>query len=58
MTTALQLEPQALQRGRPTKFTPERIQEICNLVERGKSRDEIAEIIGVTTGTLQVTCSN
>jgi hypothetical protein len=23
----------------------------------GKSRDEIAEIIGVTTGTLQVTCS-
>jgi hypothetical protein len=26
-------------------------------VERGKSRDEIAEIIGVTTGTLQVTCS-
>ena len=44
-------------RGRPTKFTPERIEQICNLVERGRSRDEIAEIIGVTTGTLQVTCS-
>jgi len=40
-----------------TKFTPERIRQICNLVERGKSRDEIAEIIGVTSGTLQVTCS-
>jgi hypothetical protein len=40
-----------------TKFTPERIQQICNLVERGVSRDEIAEIIGVTSGTLQVTCS-
>jgi hypothetical protein len=49
--------PATLSRGRPTKFTPERIQQICNLVERGKSRDEIAEIIGVTTGTLQVTCS-
>ena len=57
MTTALQLEPRPLQRGRPPQFTPERIQQICNLVERGKSRDEIAEIIGVTTGTLQVTCS-
>jgi hypothetical protein len=57
MTNAVQLEAQPLNRGRPTKFTPERIHQICNLVERGKSRDEIAEIIGVTTGTLQVTCS-
>jgi hypothetical protein len=46
--TATQLAPQALSRGRPTKFTPERLQQISNLVERGKSRDEIAEIIGVT----------
>jgi cytochrome c553 len=37
--------------------TPERIEQISNLVERGKRRDEIAEIIGVTTGMLQVTCS-
>jgi len=44
-------------RGRQTKFTPETIRQITNLVERGKSRDEIAEILGVTTGTLQVTCS-
>jgi hypothetical protein len=39
------------------KFTPENIRQISNLVERGKSRNEIAEIIGVTPGTLAVTCS-
>jgi hypothetical protein len=44
-------------RGRPIKFTPERIQQIKNLVERGKSREEIAELIEVTVGSLQVTCS-
>jgi hypothetical protein len=44
-------------RGRQTKFTPERISQIVNLVERGKSREEIAELVGVTVGTLQVTCS-
>jgi hypothetical protein len=43
--------------GRRIKFTPERIQQIRNLVERGKSREEIAELIGVTVGSLQVTCS-
>jgi hypothetical protein len=57
MTSAVALEAPSLQRGRPLKFTPERIAQISNLVERGKSRDEIAEMIGVTTGTLQVTCS-
>jgi hypothetical protein len=44
-------------RGKPTKFTPERLQQIINLVERGKSRDEVADILGVTVGSLQVTCS-
>jgi hypothetical protein len=44
-------------RGRQIKFTPERIQQIKNLVERGKSREEIADLIGVTVGSLQVTCS-
>src|SRR5262245_36182192 len=44
-------------RGRQLKFTPERVQQIKNLVERGKSREEIAELIGVTVGSLQVTCS-
>ena len=42
---------------RPTKFTPESVQQIRNLVEQGKSRVEIAELIGVTVGSLQVTCS-
>ena len=44
-------------RGRRIKFTLERIQQIRNLVERGKSREEIAELIEVTVGSLQVTCS-
>jgi hypothetical protein len=39
------------------KFTPERIEQIKNLVERGKGREEIAEFIGSTVGSLQVTCS-
>jgi transposase len=56
VTEAVQLAAEP-RRGRPTKFTPERMRQITNLVERGKSREEIAEIIGVTTGTLQVTCS-
>lgn len=57
MTVAAQIGVVINNRGRPTKFTPERIQQVCNLIERGRSREEIAEIIGVTTGTLQVTCS-
>src|SRR5262245_1515321 len=44
-------------RGRQIKFTPERIEQIKNLVERGRCREEIAELIGVTVGSLQVTCS-
>src|SRR6476659_8168401 len=53
LTNSSQVPP----RGRPIKFTPERIQQIRNLVERGKSREEIAELIEVTVGSLQVTCS-
>jgi hypothetical protein len=52
-----QLATQLPTRGRQIKFTPERLQQIRNLVERGKSREEIAELIGVTVGSLQVTCS-
>src|SRR6516225_5331446 len=52
-----ELATQLPTRGRPIKFTPERLQQISNLVERGKSREEIAELIGVTVGSLQVTCS-
>ena len=39
------------------KFTREKVGQIRNLVENGKSRQEIAELIGVTVGSLQVTCS-
>jgi hypothetical protein len=42
---------------RQTKFTSENIRQIHNLVDRGKSAVEIAEIIGVTPGTLKSTCS-
>ena len=50
--------PQPLpDRKRPTKFTPENIQQIRQLVTEGKSREEIAKLIGVTVGSLQVTCS-
>jgi hypothetical protein len=54
---AAELGTQARTRGRQVKFTPERIQQIKNLVERGTSREEIAGLIGVTVGSLQVTCS-
>jgi len=57
MTQITQPASQVLIRGRTIKFTPERIQQIKNLVERGKTREEIAELIGVTVGSLQVTCS-
>jgi hypothetical protein len=43
---------------RRTKFTPLNIRQIINLVERGTSPAQIAEIIGVTPGTLKTTCSN
>jgi hypothetical protein len=43
--------------GKQIKLTPERIQQIKNLIERGKSREEIAELIGMTVSSLQVTCS-
>ena len=33
------------------------VQQIRNLVERGESREQIAEILDVTVGSLQVTCS-
>ena len=53
----LQCSTSATPMRRQTKFTPERLSQIVNLVERGKSREEIAELVGVTVGTLQVTCS-
>jgi hypothetical protein len=57
MIQIAELRTQVVTRGRQLKFTPERIQQIKNLVERGKSSGEIAELVGVTVGSLQVTCS-
>jgi Helix-turn-helix domain of resolvase len=57
MTQLAEPATHVLTRGRQKKFTPERIQQIKNLVERGTSREQIAELIGVTVGSLQVTCS-
>jgi hypothetical protein len=44
-------------RGRRIKFTPQVIEQIKESVAAGISRDEIANRIGVTVGSLQVTCS-
>jgi hypothetical protein len=57
MTQMMEPAIQVPTRGRQTKFTPERIRQIKNLVEQGTSREKIAELIGCTVGSLQVTCS-
>ena len=44
-------------RGRRVKFTPQVIEKIKEFVAEGISRDEIANRLGVTVGSLQVTCS-
>jgi hypothetical protein len=42
---------------RHRKYTPERIQQIKDLVARGETCEQIAATIGVTVGSLKVTCS-
>src|SRR2546423_15464327 len=54
MTTAYVSSPP---RGRPVKFTAEVIESIKKLVAQGVNRHEIANRLGVTVGSLQVTCS-
>ena len=44
-------------RGRRIKFTSQVIEQIKESVAAGISRDEIANRVGVTVGSLQVTCS-
>ncbi len=44
-------------RGRRVKFTPQVIEQIKGFVAVGISREEIANRVGVTVGSLQVTCS-
>jgi hypothetical protein len=46
-----------LSKGRPVKFTPQAIEKIKDLMAQGASRDEIANLLEVTVGSLQVTCS-
>jgi hypothetical protein len=41
----------------PTKFTPDNIARIKDWVAQGVGRDEIANRLEVTVGSLQVTCS-
>ena len=43
--------------GRTLKFTPQAIEKIKELVAQGVSREEIAKLLDVTVGSLQVTCS-
>jgi hypothetical protein len=43
--------------GRASKFTPQTIQKIKEMVAQGLSREEIAQRLDVTVGSLQVTCS-
>ena len=44
-------------RDKRAKFTPQAIDKIKELVAQGASRDEIANSLAVTVGSLQVTCS-
>ena len=44
-------------KGRRVKFTPQAIEKIKEWVAEGISRDEIANRLGATVGSLQVTCS-
>jgi hypothetical protein len=51
-------ENSRLVQGRqPSKFTHENIARIKDWLARGVGRDEIARLLGVTVGSLQVTCS-
>ena len=43
--------------GRRRVFTPSAINTICGLAGQGKSASEIAEVIGSTTGSVRVKCS-
>jgi hypothetical protein len=47
-----------LVKGKRRKFTPDNIARIRDWVAQGVGRDEIANRLEVTVGSLQVTCSN
>jgi hypothetical protein len=46
-----------LVKGKQRKFTPDNVAKIKSWVAQGVSRDEIANRLEVTVGSLQVTCS-
>jgi hypothetical protein len=54
MTTATFARTRA---GHPSKFTPQAIEKIKESVKQGLNREEIAKLLDVTVGSLQVTCS-
>jgi hypothetical protein len=43
--------------GRASKFTSQAIEKIKEMVAQGVNREEIAQLLDVTVGSLQVTCS-
>ena len=43
--------------GRASKFTSQAIEKIKEMVAQGLNREEIAQLLDVTVGSLQVTCS-
>ena len=45
------------QARRTHKFTPQNIEKIKEMLAQGLSREEIARLLDVTVGSLQVTCS-
>jgi hypothetical protein len=57
--TVTNVSPSSKGAGRrgATKFTPQAVQKIKELVAQGISREEIASLLDVTVGSLQVTCS-
>jgi hypothetical protein len=46
-----------LKAGRASKFTSQAIEKIKEMVAQGVNREEIAQLLDVTVGSLQVTCS-
>src|SRR5262245_23485871 len=50
-------DPPLVKGRQPTKFTPDNIARIKEWVAKGVGRDEIANRLEVTIGSLQVTCS-
>jgi hypothetical protein len=56
--TTIQMQESAVPRGRrAVKFSPPNVQKIKQWVADGISRENIAELLDVTVGSLQVTCS-